>query len=292
MKNFKSHFRFNKQERSGIFFLLFFLVAVQLGYFIYDTNKSKEADLLVVDTEMQEKIDSLKTASEKVDLVKVFPLNPNFISDHKGYTLGMSVDEIDRLHNFRAKDKFVNSAEEFQKVTLVSDSLMVLISPSFKFPEWTKKSASNSVGRYPGNKDIEKPTSVKYIDLNMATAAELQRINGVGEKLSARIIKFRDRLGGFLVDEQLYEVYFLEREVANRVLNQFKVVNKPQIVKININTATVEDLSKLIYLQKDVAQRIVNYRNLNGGINSLNELVNIEGFPTERIERIGLYLSL
>jgi DNA uptake protein ComE-like DNA-binding protein len=292
MKNLKSHFKFNKQERSGIFFLLFFLVAVQLGYFIYDAKKSNDVDLMVVDVAMQKKIDSLKIASAKVDLVKVFPFNPNFISDFKGYTLGMSVDEIDRLHDFRAEDKFVNSVEEFQKVTLVSNSLLNLISPSFKFPEWTKKSASKSSRIKQDIIEKLKEKSVEWIDLNTATAAELQCINGVGEKLSARIIKFRDRLGGFLVDEQLYGVYFLEREVANRVLKQFKVIDKPQIVKINVNTATVAELSQLIYLQKDVARRIVDYRNLNGGINSLNELINIEGFPSERIERIGLYLFL
>jgi hypothetical protein len=65
MKNFKPHFKFNKQERSGIFFLLLFLVAVQIGYFIYDTNKSKGVDLLVVDAYMQKKIDSLKQQGKK-----------------------------------------------------------------------------------------------------------------------------------------------------------------------------------------------------------------------------------
>jgi competence ComEA-like helix-hairpin-helix protein len=204
----------------------------------------------------------------------------------------MSVEEIDRLHDFRATGKFVNSAEVFQQVTLVSDSLLNLISPSFKFPEWTNRNGSDKARSYPRIKEIEPPKSVVWIDLNKATAFELQRINGIGEKLSTRIIKFRDRLGGFLVDEQLYEVYGLDIEVVRRTLDQFKVIEKPEIAKINVNTATVNELAQLIYLQKGLAQRIVNYRNLSGGINSLNELKNIEGFPSEKIERITLYLYL
>ena len=290
--NFKSHFKFNKQERSGIFFLLFFLVIVQVGYFFYNTIEAKESNLLLKDGVTQKKIDSLKKVAVKQDSIKIFPFNPNYITDYKGYALGMSIDEIDRLHSFRANDKFVNSKEEFQKVTLVSDSLLNLISPYFKFPVWINGSDSKNLDDKPVQKQYSVTKAVEIKDLNEATAEELQRINGIGEKLSARIIKFRDRLDGFMADDQLYEVYYLEPEVAERVLKQFKVIKKPEIVKINVNTATAEELSKLIYIQKDIAERIVNYRNLNGSINSFNELINIEGFPSERIERISLYLSL
>ncbi|WP_235843192.1 ComEA family DNA-binding protein [Maribacter hydrothermalis] len=237
-------------------------------------------------------IDSLKSEVSTMDTIRVFPFNPNFITDFKGYTLGMSIDEIDRLHNFRNNNEFVNSAEEFQKITKVSDSLLSIISPYFKFPEWTQNKKNNFAFKKNSflNKDVAE--KVTWKDLNATTAEELQQISGIGVKLSARIIKFRDRLGGFLVDEQLYDVYGLEEDVVYRTLNQFKVITKPNIVKINVNTATAAELSKLIYLQKHVAEGIVNYRNLNGSINSLNELKKIEEFPFERIDRIGLYLSL
>tara|TARA_R110002051_G_scaffold55112_2_gene102906 strand:- start:1277 stop:2155 length:879 start_codon:yes stop_codon:yes gene_type:complete len=292
LKNFTSHFKFNKQERSGIFFLLFFLIIVQLGYYFYQTNLSNQPFSLIFDSDTQAKIDSLKSESIIRDTVRIFPFNPNFITDFKGYTLGMSVAEIDRLHNFRNNDEFVITAEEFQKVTKVSDSLLSVISPYFKFPEWTqnkKNSFAYKTSSFHNKDTIEK---VNWKDLNTTTAEGLQQISGIGIKLSARIIKFRDRLGGFLVDEQLFDVYGLEEDVVHRTLKQFKVITKPNIIKINVNTATAAELSKLIYLQKHIAERIVNYRNLNGSIKSLNELKKIEEFPFERIDRIGLYLSL
>ncbi|SEM25059.1 DNA uptake protein ComE [Maribacter orientalis] len=292
MKNLKSHFKFNKQERSGIFFLILFLIIIQVGYVVYDSYQINEKYPLNIDSNFQVRIDSLKNVALKNDTVKVYPFNPNYISDFKGYTLGMSTDEIDKLHHFRKTNKFVNSAEEFQDVTNISDSLLQVISPFFKFPEWTTKQEYKP-SKVSSKKNVNPTTeNVIFKDLNTTTAEELRVVNGVGEKLSARIIKFRKRLGGFLVDDQLFEVYYLDEEVAKRILKQFKVISKPNIVKININTATAYELSKLIYIQKEVAERIVNYRNLNGSIKSLNELLKIEEFPAERIDRINLYLSL
>ena len=290
--NFKSHFKFNKQERSGIFFLLLILILIQTAYYFYSNNSGKNPDILRFDENLQHQIDSLKMEALVKDSVPIYPFNPNFITDFKAYTLGMSLQEIDRLHEFRASDKYVNSKEEFQEVTKVSDSLLERISPYFKFPDWTQDKTEKGKSKVllsPNTSDVKMR---KKLDLNSATVDDLRSINGIGEKLSARIVKFRDRLGGFLVDGQLYDVYYLEPEVADRVLEKFTVLNKPEIVRINVNTATAAELSKLTYIQKDVAQRIVNYRNLNGGIKSLNELSNIEGFPSDRIDRIALYLSL
>ncbi len=250
-----------------------------------------------IDTETQAQIAALKAKSQEGDTIKLYPFNPNFITDYKGYALGMSTDEIDRLHTFRKQDKFANSPKEFQKVTQISDSLLTAISPYFKFPEWTKKesnqySVSNKRSKVGHKSSPPSKGLVAVSDINSATAEDLRSISGIGEKLSARIIKFRDRLGGFLVEEQLYDVYGLEPQVVAKTLKRFKVLKRPIIEKININSATAEGLQKLIYLQKNVAKGIVDYRNDNGTIDSFDELINIEGFPVERIDRITLYLSL
>ena len=304
--NFKSHFNYNKQERSGIFFLLLIIIVLQISYFILCSFPSKEVvNSFSEDTQMQAKINVLKEEALQKNAIKRYPFNPNFITDYKGYILGMSVEEIDRLHNFRAKNLYINSSEEFQKVTKISDSLLNAISTYFKFPKWTKKGEQYSVNseQYSvnSNKNKVEPNSPPppegvgedvILDLNSATAEQLKSINGIGEKLSARIIKFRNRLGGFLVNEQLHDVYGIDYEVVNRVLKQFKVLKVPSIKKININLASVEELQKLIYIQKKLAIDIVNYRNDNNGSISFDELMKIENFPIDKIDRITLYLSL
>ncbi|NJB70664.1 DNA uptake protein ComE-like DNA-binding protein [Saonia flava] len=292
MKKIKSHFKFNKQERNGIFFLLLIIVVLQGVHLVYiSTEITGDKDLLSVDTDLQAEIDELKKHQLESDTIPIYPFNPNFITDYKGYALGMSVSEIDRLHDFRAQNKFVNSDKEFQEVTQVSDSLLEIISPYFRFPEWTKhyntQSSKNKKVTITPNENL-----LEIKDLNIVTAEELQMVNGIGDILSARIIKFRNRLGGFLVDEQLYDVYGLEAEVVQKTLERFKVLNPPMIKKTNINTASVKEIAKLVYIQYNVAQKIVVHRENIGAINSFEELEYIEGFPSDKINRIQLYLSL
>ncbi|WP_411032303.1 ComEA family DNA-binding protein [Spongiimicrobium sp. 3-5] len=296
MKNFKSHFKFNKQERSGIFFLLLIILVLQ-GLHLYYKNLpySPTETRVLVDDVLQRVVDSLKKESLTTNTPVFRRYNPNFISDYKGYMLGLTPEEIDRLHKFRMGGSYVNSVEEFQQVTLVSDSLLQALKPFFKFPKWKsvpKRTASKistgqsesypkSIGRGPWPKDI-----------NTASVEELRVVNGIGDKLSKRIVKFRDRLGGFLVSDQLYDVYGLDSVVVKRALAKFEVRTAPSIQQININTASVAKISKLVYITYSVAERIVNYRNNVGTISNFDELMQIEDFPSNKIDRIKLYLSL
>lgn len=281
-----SHFRFNKQERSGIFFLLLIIFIFQGIYFYVKAKPFGGNPQVKVNTDAQTHLDSLKGLAQ-MDAEKIFPFNPNYITDHKGYALGMSLEELDRLFDHRDENKFINSAEEFQKVTQISDSLLNKIAPYFKFPAWVKTEPVVQKKSHQNNNEV-----VKIWDLNRATAEELMRINGIGPTLSKRIIKFRDRLGGFVVNEQLYDVYGLEPEVVQRTLQRFQVLQQPTIKKININKATAEELSQLVYITQDMAREIVSHRKRNGLFSSLNELSGVESFPADAIERIKLYLTL
>ena len=289
MKNFKSHFKFNKQERSGIFFLLLIIVILQSVFFCvkFKPFSSEKIEIRVNGFE-QKKIDSLKKLSQKKDTIKMYLFNPNFITDYKGYTLGLSVKEIDRLHAFRKLNRYVNSKEEFQNVTKVNDSLLKIISPYFKFPDWvTIDKKQTTIIAY------KKPNkSISLKDINLVTAKDLKAINGIGDKLSTRILKFRDRLGGFLVNEQLYDVYGLEPLVVERILMKFNVVNPPEITKINLNSADAQEIAELVYISYAVADKIISYREEKGVINSFDELTKVEDFPIEKLDRIALYLSL
>lgn len=281
----QSHFRFNKQERSGIFFLLLIVVLLQCVYYLVKANPAPLEHRFVLNAVEQSKLDSLKTQQFEASQ-RIFPFNPNYISDYKAYTLGLSSSEWDRLSAFRKEGNFVNSAEEFQVVTQVSDSLLHQMAPYFKFPEWAGKAKTTS------KRVSEKPVVAQVKDLNKATAEELETIYGIGATLSQRIVKFRDRLGGFLVNEQLYDVYGLQPEVVERTLRKYQVQDPPTVVKINVNKATSDELSQLVYINKTLAFNIVAYRDKNGLFASFGDLSQVDGFPTEKLDRIALYLSL
>lgn len=289
MKSFRSHFVFSKSQQNGIFLLVGIIVLLQLLYFFFPFSSEESSnpgeDKLV--RELQQEVDSLKAiaASEK-DSISMAPFNPNFISDYKGYVLGMSVEEIDRLHAYREKERWVNSSEEFQQVTGVSDSLLQEIAPLFKFPDWRQTSPAKQTGP----KRAFSEAVVKQ-DVNTASAGELQQVNGIGEKLSARIINYRQSIGGFRSGEQLQDVYGLSPEVVERLLQRFEVRSAVR-EKQNLNTIQVIPLSELPYFNYELARKVVSYRQSNGEFTSFEELRNIPGFPVEKIERIKLYLAI
>jgi competence ComEA-like helix-hairpin-helix protein len=279
--------------------LLLVIALLQVGYFVFTFFSSDVSTFGIrIDEETQTQVDGLKQKALKKDTLKIYPFNPNFITDYKGYALGMSIAEIDKLHAFRSQNNYVNSPEGFQQVTLISDSLLNIIAPYFKFPEGTqKKSKQYSANSRITSVDHKSSPLAKglredFSDLNAATAEDLKAINGIGDKLSTRIVKFRNRLGGFLIDEQLTDVYGLKPEVIERVLLSYKVLERPKIKKININTASEEELAKLVYITYETAQNIIEYRNNNGNITSFDELKKIDGFPSDKIDRIVLYLRL
>jgi len=196
----------------------------------------------------------------------------------------------------RKQGKFINSANQFQQVTRVSDSLLKKISPYFKFPDWVIKRNKNTTLSFLQNqkshnqKRIAKP-SISTTNLNKATAQDLQTISGIGTYFSEKIIKYRDRLQGFTYKEQLYEVWNLDKEVADKVLAVFKITEKPHIKKINVNTASFKEVLKIPYIDYELCKKIFNYRDEVAELQSISELKNIEGFPLEKYDRIILYLE-
>lgn len=290
MKNIKSHFKFTKGQRNGVFLLVLIIIMLQCIYVFVDFPSK---DIAVNKSELakfQNEIDSLKLVKIENNRPKIYPFNPNYISDYKGYTLGMSSNEIDRLLQYRELDKWINSTKQFQQVTKVSDSLLEEISPFFKFPEWVTNTTPKPTYNFQNN---SKKTFEQKADLNSATASQLQRVNGIGEKLSDRIIKFRSKFkGGFIADVQLQDVYGISPEVLERLFNEFTVKTPRQFDKINLNTASTEQLVTIQHIDYELAYEIINQRTLREGYKSLDELTKVKNFPIDKIEIIKLYLKL
>lgn len=290
MKTVKSHFlKFNKRQRNGILFLTLLIVIAQIGYFFTDFSSNElGADYQYQDQFFNTKIDSIKLVAGKQKNKTSYRFNPNFLTDFRASKLGLSVAEIDRLFAYRKTGKYVNSAKEFQNVTKISDSLLDKIKSLFKFPSWVNKPKKNAWKTYDKSKPNE-PIVVQ--DINKVTAIDLQKVNGIGETLSKRIIKYRTKLKGFYFKDQLKEVYGLSPEVIDKIHKRFQILSKPKIKKININEATFKQVLHLPYMNYELTKKIFNYRDEFAEIQSLEELKKIDGFPIDKYNRIILYLS-
>jgi DNA uptake protein ComE-like DNA-binding protein len=291
MKLIESHFWYNRRQRNGILFLVSILLLLQIILFFVDFSTDENQQ---IDKEefyaIQGKIDSLKRFNSDSIAQRIYRFNPNFLTDFRAYQMGMSEQEIDRLLTFRKKGKYVNSAREFQQVTGVGDSLLRMMSPLFKFPEWTQKNKNDQSSKKALDQ-TQASSPEKIEDLNHVTFEELSRINGVSDKLAKRIIAYRNKLQGFYEDDQLFEVYYLDKKIGDQILKSFQVIEKPLIRKIDINSASFKEILKTPYIDYKLTQRICNYRDENIHFYDLEELKKIDSFPIEKFDIIALYLS-
>jgi competence protein ComEA len=279
---------FSNQQRLAVVGLILVIVFLEvLSIF----PKPNGYDGFQVDLEsylkFQNEITQQIVLNEIKSAPKIYPFNPNFITDYKGYKLGMNSKEINRLLLYRAQNKWINSAKEFQNVTKVSDSFLHIISLNFKFPDWVKNSNKTSVS-------LERPISFEEkIDLNITTANELQKVYGVGSVLSNRIIKLRDSfIGGFISDIQLQDVRGLTPETIENIRKQFSVKTPRTYLKISLNTATVDQLVTIQHIDYELAYEIIELRMLKEGYKIIDELTKVKGFPVKKLEIIKLYLTL
>ena len=272
--SFKTAMGFSVQRKTiAVFFILFFLG--MLLYFRLQKQSIPVRGMLELDVQLQHTIDSLKAIeSPKI----IYPFNPNFISDQRGYFLDLSPQEIDRLHAYRKQGKWINSVRDFQKVTGVDSTWLHTYSTFFNFSSRVKKKH-------------KKPAKKSFppIDLNTATSDQLKQIYGVGEVLSQRIIRYRERLQGFATETQLSEVYGLSPEVVARLQERCSIITPPTFKKIALQEASVEELSKIPYLSYTEARKIVRLRTELKGMR-FSSLHSIKDFDSLKIKRLALYL--
>jgi DNA uptake protein ComE-like DNA-binding protein len=291
-KSLSSYFLFTKEQRLGIVALLVIIISLQLLLYFVDFSSEEKPD------SNKEKWISLQTDLDakanlsKLITSKMYPFNPNFITDFKGYKLGMTVNQIDKLHAYRKLNKYVNSAAEFQQITGVSDSLLNVMSPYFKFPDWVtnKKSFFKSGWIDFSKQHPKKELKITKIDINQATKEELIKIYGIGDAISDRILKLKASYGAFVSMTQMEDVWGLSPEVIEKLNQNFAIIETPNPRKININNASIKELGQFPYFRYPISKNIVTFRSMNGDL-KIEDLTNIKDFPDDKIKIIALYLD-
>lgn len=264
----------NKPQRGAVLLLLGLLLGVQL-FRVFSFSKAVEPLSWDASLRVQRELDSMRKKKTQ-GVAQNFKLNPNFLTDYKAYTLGIPPEAFDKLQAYRSQNKFVNTATAFQEITQISDSLLAVLIPQFRFYKNinTKK---------------REATPKEKLDVNRATAAEFDSVYGIGTVLSERIVKYRKYLSGFASIDQLYEVYGLDSLVVQRLMDRFEIKAPPKITKKSLRTVSLEELISIPYLNEEEARKIIGYRSQNPEINVqiLSEL--FVNSPNKH-QRLKLYL--
>ncbi len=129
------------------------------------------------------------------------------------------------------------------------------------------------------------------INLNEADSAMLEALPGIGERLSARIIKYRNRLGGFHEIAQLKEVFGLQDSVLNILVSRVFVPPNAVLTTLDVNKCSYADFRRHPYMGHAFTKSLVAFRQTHGEIKTVEELYQLVAVKKEEIDRMKPYFS-
>ena len=129
------------------------------------------------------------------------------------------------------------------------------------------------------------------LDINHASAMELENLPGIGPVISKRIVKYREASGGFQKLDELKKIYNFSEENYHKALPFLRIkAQKGKAVrslpKIDLNKATKNELMKLSGIGEVLAGRIIKFRTLLGFFCRKEQLLSVYGIKQEVFEDI------
>ncbi|WP_183564024.1 helix-hairpin-helix domain-containing protein [Mucilaginibacter sp. SP1R1] len=208
--------------------------------------------------------------------ITLFTFNPNNLPDTAWRKLGLSPHQIGVIKNYEAKGGKFYTRADVKKIYSITATDYERLEPYINIPE--------SSGHY-----AQKAAPGEVIEVNGADSAKLTRIRGIGPAFAMRIIRYRERLGGFYSKEQLKEVFGIDDSKYAEIKNGI-TINGKQINKLNVNTATFNQLRRFPYLSFKQMNAILEYHTQHGDYESIDDMKNIAILDDGILRKIGPYL--
>jgi competence protein ComEA len=240
--------------------------------------------------------DKRKSSYNEKEIIKgeLFYFDPNTITGSEWKRLGLRDKTITTIENYRSKGGHFYKAEDLQRIYGLYDDEYERLKPYIKIESNPSKTNQELVSIK--SKDETQPAktyAARYsiIDVNTADTTAFISLPGIGSKLAARIVTFREKLGGFYSIEQIGETYGLPDSTFQKIKQYLKLDN-PSVKKININTATADEMKAHPYIKYNIANPIVAYRNEHGSFSKIEDIKKVMAVTDEIYKKIASYLTL
>ena len=292
----RDYFTFTHGERIGLFVLVGIMLLIMLAnQFIFYFEKPGVAN--------REQFDRLLVEFEKNEettpvLLHLFAFDPNLIDSVALDSLNLPLRIRKNLLRYRERGGHFRTKADIRKLYGMNDSIFAKIGPYIVLPENIHLADQKS---RPETKPDEAKAfvhnekasqqEVLNIEINRATAEELEKLDGIGPVLSKRIVKYRNLLGGFFTVDQLNEVYGLKPELVDKLKLQL-TVNLNSIAQLNINFSETKDLAAHPYLKWENAKKIEAYRTRNGFIPDVDLLLSDSVINQLTFKKVRHYLKV
>ena len=305
----KEYFTFNKKDRIGAFVF----VAVVGGSLLAPKLFSKKSEplalkqdsvlVLAIDTLQQRQLarksfDRLqredysyryeRSESRSFTARELFQFDPNTASFSDWQRLGLNEKTSKTILKYVSKGGKFYKPEDLQKIWGMPEGFYERVKDYIVITSVQRNFPSYSDSKPAFVREERKPITV---NINEADTTAFIALPGIGSKLSARIIAFREKLGGFYSVDQVGETYGLPDSTFQKIKGRLQI-DGSNIKKINVNTATKDELKLHPYIRWNLANAIVEYRNQHGSFKSLDDLKNIVLVDEATFNKISHYLRL
>ena len=201
----------------------------------------------------------------------------------------LSKKEKAAFHNL---DSLIALQEEAKKAEQ-EKALMLAQKATSEPPKSTHKTALSKAGKT-SSQSSEKPIRhesksyeskpIPILDINIADSLALIALPQIGEVMASRIHRYRERLGGFVSMEQLYEIKGMD-SARFAIIQSYIILENKEIRKIEVNRDEFKTLLRHPYLEYDQVKAIVNYREHQGLIKNWEQLKGIIGETNPLLEK-------
>jgi competence protein ComEA len=313
----KEFFHFSRRETTGIIALLFLVVLIfclpsLVNHFLppLPEIRSLENDRIV--RELHEKQQEGSYArnentdptnySTPVDeqhsmATKLFVFDPNTIDDEGWLSLGLSKRTVKTIRNYLSKGGRFRKAEDINRIYGISPLLAEKLLPYVNIgatEKWEKRKYDSGSFVF---KKFEKPIkefkrlAPGPLDINAADSLEWLALDGIGPALTHRILKFREKLGGFYAINQIAEVYGLP-DSTFQLLKPLLQCTPAAIKRVSLNSASIAELEQHPYIRKKLAKVLIAYREQHGPFRSISDLGKIQLIDSDLLAKLVPYISV
>lgn len=215
--------------------------------------------------------------------VTLFPFDPNSLDDESWKKLGFSDFKILNIRNYlKAGGKFAIK-EDLKKLYTITKADYLRVKDYILLPD----SLTNRLN-LDQLQTLKKETAAAMVEINSADTSQLSSLKGVGPAISLRIIKYRDKLGGFFRKEQMLEVFGIDTLRYRNFENQL-LVDVGLIRKMDLNKTDFKEMTKHPYLEYHIVKSIFTYKDDKGRFGSVEELQQVDLIYDQLYEKIRWY---
>lgn len=307
------YFSFTNKERKGVMLVLVIILLIILSplffkFFIKDKkynhqdfeNEIAQLKTLQTDSASVRNYTKYRNTysndyfsktgkSEENTHAEVFYFDPNTASFAEWQRLGVKAKTINTIEKYISKGGKFYKPEDIQKIWGLSPVDAKRLMPYVSIKNEAKQYTSFEKKEYPETKTAYSPKVLSPIDVNLADTAAFISLPGIGSKLSQRIISFRDKLGGFYSIDQVGETYLLPDSTFQKIKPRL-IITKTAIKKININTASIDEMKQHPYLRYNIANAVFQYRQQHGTFNSVDDMKKIMLVTDDIFNKASPYL--